>query len=134
MSAENQATFDHVSLSLAKQGRPSADVTPEEVRCLYRAPNGDRCAAGHCFEGTAGIDFQEDSFCTNERIAVLLAAAGHNPLFVREMQRVHDNAARMSGGEPVRWLQEWAKGMRRLATRENLSTAVLDAALAGKVD
>lgn len=134
MVTQNQASFDHVSRALAAQGRPSFVEDTAEGTCLYRGPNGLRCAAGHCFEGVAGVDFMEDKYCTESRIAALLNAAGHNPLFVREMQRIHDDCARLAGGEPSLWLHQWARGMRRLAGREGLSTVVLDAALRARED
>jgi hypothetical protein len=42
-----QQIFDYVYNALKKQGRRSVRSNPDTAACLYRAPNGDKCAAGH---------------------------------------------------------------------------------------
>lgn len=50
MSLDNQQIFDTVARHLAAQGhrsvRPGGTSYAGDAICLYRAPNGDKCAAG----------------------------------------------------------------------------------------
>ena len=117
-----------VAVALVKQGRPSVErCGASGYRCLYRGPEGTRCAAGHLFEGVLGEDFAEGGSCLEDKIASLLRAAGHDPDFAGHLQRVHDGCAGSAD-----WLREWATEMRNAACTYNLSTAALDAALAAR--
>lgn len=134
-SARNQRTFDIVATKLAQQGRPSARARGfGSPRCMYLAPNGDRCAAGQLFEmpdaairTLANVAVEESS-----EIQEHLGELGHDPAFANELQGAHDKAASHSL-EPVVWLAEWASNMRRIAAQHELSTDVLEQALAKRV-
>lgn len=130
--ARDQRTFDIVARKLARQGRPSAvpRLTGSTMKCLYLAPNGDRCAAGHLLDLTdremSGLD--PFGVLHSPQIKHLLAEAGHDPSFAARMQAAHDVA---SDGEhdSEKWLAAWAVNMRRVAESSGLSVAVLDAEL-----
>lgn len=134
-SARNQRTFDIVATKLAQQGRPSAQARGFGLpRCMYLAPNGDRCAAGQLFElsdseikalGNPGVT-------ASSGIQHHLAELDHDITFVAYLQDVHDEAAKHSL-EPVVWLAEWAGRMRGLALEQGLSIDVLEQALAERV-
>lgn len=133
--ARDQRTFDIVARKLARQGRPSAvpRLTGSTMKCLYLAPNGDRCAAGHLLDLTDREMSGLDSYGVlhSPQIKHLLAEAGHDPRFAARMQAAHDNATHDGNGhDPVKWLAAWVVNMRRMAESCGLSVAVLDAELA----
>lgn len=137
-NARDQRTFDIVARKLARQGRPSAvpratSSTGSAMKCLYLAPNGDRCAAGHLLNLTdsemSGLDSYGDVLHSSQ-IQHLLADAGHDPSFAARMQAAHDNATHDGAGpSPKMWLAAWAVNMRKVAESRGLSVAVLDAEL-----
>lgn len=134
-NARDQRTFDIVARKLARQGRPSAvpRLVGPTMKCLYLAPNGDRCAAGHLLDLTDREMSGLDSYGVlhSPQIQHLLAEAGHDPRFAARMQAAHDNATHDGNGhDPVKWLAAWVVNMRRMAESCGLSVAVLDAELA----
>ena len=133
-NARDQRTFDTVARKLARQGRPSAvpRLGGPTMECLYLAPNGDRCAAGHLLDLTdpemSGLD--SHGVMHSPQIQHLLAEAGHDPSFAARMQAAHDEATQGDGGhDPEKWLAAWAVNMRKVARRYGLDTAVLEAEL-----
>lgn len=129
---KNQRSFDMAAVALVKQGKPSGVMEADDgFQCLYRGPEGTRCAAGWLFEGEAGVDFEEEDRCTQPLTAALLESNGHNVNFVAELQEAHDIPAVNS--PTASWLSDWESRMRKIAATYVLSTAVLDAALAARV-
>lgn len=48
LTASNQQIFDRAVTAVVLQGRKAGESNAEGgFRCMYRAPNGDKCAAGH---------------------------------------------------------------------------------------
>ena len=135
-NARDQRTFDIVARKLARQGRPSAvpRLTGSTMKCLYLAPNGDRCAAGHLLDLTDREMSGLDSYGVlhSPQIQHLLAEAGHDPRFAARMQAAHDNATHDddAGLYPEEWLAAWAVNMHKVAESCGLSVAVLVHALA----
>jgi len=97
-----QKLFDHVVIGLAAQGWRQA---ANNGSCMYRAPNGDKCAVGQCIpdeayeRGMEGGTIHDDdnSFGGKEspREKRIREAAGI-PVklrdFAKQMQRIHDTA------------------------------------------
>lgn len=129
----HQETFDIVARALAAQGRKSHGVQGGLPRCLYRAEDGCKCAAGHlipngryteAMEGRAVVVGADDEATIAGEAVV---AEGHDLLLTAELQIAHD--APPSGDT---WLGDWADHMRRLAGKRGLSTTALDEALAAR--
>lgn len=106
MLTNHQEILNHVVRSLRKQGRPSAVPDEEEggVRCLYRGPDGIRCAAGFClpdehyspgYEGTSASKVFEG----------LLPEATR--CLLDRLQGAHDEAASETVANPDDWLFEF---------------------------
>lgn len=123
-----QDIFDRVSEHLLKQGRAAINPTPHtpSMTCVYRAPNGDKCAVGCLipdelyrpdFEGLPG-----------HRRAIMGAAGVArtelNATLIRHLQSAHDTTLKDYG---LKW---WAGDMREIAVRFDLtpSQALRDAA------
>lgn len=119
MQANLQEKFDTVLACLRKQGRPSINA---DGACLYRGPDGLKCALGHLipdatykpwFEGT-GPEGCDKS---------VARAAGLDPYdhrqvsFAARLQAAHDtpahNARCVTNG--VRWDKEFEDHMRLVA-------------------
>jgi len=119
----NQETFNLISTKLVEQGEQSFDG----VRCMYRDHKGRRCAAGHILPDPAYKGyFERHALGTLNELDDVICATGHDFDFVHELQRLHDWPALSC------WLSIWSAQMRELATRQNLSTAALDDALAAR--
>jgi hypothetical protein len=97
-----QETFDHVVRSLIAQGKRSYHP---DVGCMYRGPDGLKCAAGHCIpddkydpamEGMVVVapPRMEGLLPSEKRALRLLESAldGHDLVLMRELQSAHDSA------------------------------------------
>ena len=106
-----QQIFDHVQAELLKQGRRASSNGHD---CVYRAPNGDKCAAGHLLlDCHYSPDFERRAIpppfasmpetSIHARMVKAFADSGvdlhDKPTFdlVNALQRVHD------GGAPEDW-------------------------------
>ena len=85
-----QETFDFVATKLIEQGVPSM----QPGSCLYRGPNGTKCAAGHLIpdEFYLESDFEYNT-ADQGLVRRVLADLGYDVPFVRDLQRAHDQAA-----------------------------------------
>ena len=87
LTASNQQIFDRAVTALILQGRKAGESNAEgDFRCMYRAPNGDKCAAGHVLndnqipvEGQAAHCMKV--FLPSETLSLISA-----------LQRAHDEA------------------------------------------
>lgn len=120
-----QEVFDFVVKALVEQGRPAWD--PKQRMCMYRTPDGCKCAAGHLIPDES----YKPSFERKSIDAVVLrgvvAAIGVEGHLLYRLQRAHDQAAEEAARAVIpRWLQGWAHNMRVVALTFNLSPALLD--------
>lgn len=89
-----QEIFDIVVKHLLTQNRKSQE---EEFGCLYRGPDGLKCAVGALIPDDKYSDGLEGATAHAERVC---EAAGYHPMdtdFVNELQVVHDTR------EPSEW-------------------------------
>lgn len=124
----NQETFDFVARALVKQGRPSVNRSQVDTNgsplCCYRAPDGAKCAAGHLIPDDRYSTRFEGESVRDSRVR--FALDGFDIPFIAALQNAHDQATI----DKRPWLEAWAERMRTVAARYELSTDVLDEALA----
>lgn len=85
--AIRQETFNTVVTHLRNQGCKSQD----DKQCMYRGPNGTKCAAGCLIPDSKYDPSFENSQVTESRIATVIRSEGHDLFLVRELQKIHDN-------------------------------------------
>jgi hypothetical protein len=126
-----QEIFDTTTRALLAQGRPS--FNPAEGTCLYRGPDGTKCAIGHLIPDDAYHPDMENLRAWADR--VMEAAGFDGPtgaqsaagMFLAELQSAHDEPARTDFNN---WLKPWKAKLRRVAALYHLDTKVLDDDLA----
>ena len=113
----NQETFDTVVAHLRRQGSKaqSRDPTSGVISCLYRAPDGKRCAAGCLIPddryepalelSAVGGTAEANHYGSNE-VTLLIEQLGHDIELVAALQSVHDNSD----------VADWEAALERLAT------------------
>lgn len=124
-----QQVFDQVAVHLLTQNKKAQGTTrraPNHVTtvCLYRSPDGCKCAAG-CI---IADDEYKPAF---ERKAIVAVIHGYFPEvydaidnaskedvleFLQQLQRVHDKTS----------VDTWEMNLRQLATEHQLSTKAID--------
>ena len=90
-----QEIFDAVATHLLKQGRAAMD---EQGRCVYRGPNGTRCAAGavipdELYDPAMENSPIDDVLAMYPRLAVAVGTDVDTVSLLIELQEVHDNLA-----------------------------------------
>lgn len=86
-----QGIVDHVSAAIVEQGAPSQKASG---MCMYRGPNGRKCAAGHLIpdelyhEGLESIGWR-----TMDEEFYKACGLQHHSSMIWELQRCHDVAA-----------------------------------------
>ncbi len=94
-----QEVFDRAVNGVIAQGRPSARILPDgKLRCLYRSPDGCKCAAGQvltCEEDLLAADADPDGWYSKD-LDVMAKEAGIDSDLLYMLQHAHDNAARWS--------------------------------------
>lgn len=108
----NQETFDIVVTALRAQGRKSVDA---HGGCMYRGPNGLKCAAGHLIPDSLYSPEMEHKIASNH--TKMLIELGHDPWFVNALQAAHDNA------ESDDFVNRFLARARLLALKYGLSDA-----------
>lgn len=92
-----QETFDIVVNHLRQQGCKSQeeklDPLSDLPRCMYRGPNGTKCAAGILIPDEDYRVEMEGWFVANYRIKAVLEKYGHSEILVARLQHIHDNFA-----------------------------------------
>lgn len=113
-----QQIFDKVATHLLTQGKRSATYCDDTYRCLYRGPDGLKCAAG-CLIPDELYDptFEGKSWTALDRAGLtnLVESIGHREL-VRELQRCHDWT------EPY----DWRERLGQIADEFKLNADVLN--------
>lgn len=114
-----QEAFNRAVAGVIKQGRPSVDAAG---RCLYRGPDGLRCAVGWLIPDELYEPEMEGVNTNWLRVMWPRAmSACDNRFLVRELQEAHDWAS-MRGD----FLREFKKQCRGVAARYGLDPAVID--------
>lgn len=114
-----QEMFDKVLLALRKQGRASVQTNRDgTLLCLYRAKNGDKCAAGHLLPDELYDPRMEDKTFTEVSeifgIGGALGMDNSDVLFVRRLQIAHDESL-------VIGRERWELRMKNLAAFYSLT-------------
>ncbi len=132
MSKWQQKTFDFVAKKLLKQGQ----VSKEHAQCVYRGPNGLKCAIGHLIpDNMYSIELEGKSLSKefmdreNLPIKVLTRIAGTKNSkdldsrldFLAELQTAHDE---VSFTAPY-FSHNFIMNMKQVAAKYHLSTRVL---------
>jgi hypothetical protein len=117
-----QALFDEVALGLLEQNAKSAGEVESTETCMYRDPDGLKCAVGMViadehysptFEGVAALNYKVcDALIASGRIT------GPNDCrldLLAQLQEVHDHIQ----------VVNWPGALRRLAEKWSLSPAAL---------
>lgn len=88
---DNQTAFNKAYLGLKAQGFERS-ANPNYGLCLYRGPNGLKCAIGHIMsnEQYSGESVRLNSYCIE---------LGLDYYFAKRLQLAHDNALDSSGVE-----------------------------------
>ncbi len=120
----NQEAFDYVAKALIAQGKKSVNGRS----CVYRSPDGCKCAAGHLitdeeyrpeFDTPTAI-VATDIFSIISRYGELENIKESNVYFIRDLQLAHDNADEDS------FILDFKRNMKSIAKRYNLNSAALD--------
>lgn len=123
MTYTNQSIFDQAVQGVLDQGQPSFDPIYKE--CLYRGPNGSRCAAGHLlpdseynpnFEhnGASDINWFNDKFSIEQMD------------LITDLQIAHDSASGdYTDDDPNKWFISQVDGFRRVALKYGLDQNLL---------
>jgi len=109
-----QQAFDFVWERISQQGQPSWQ---DGVGCLYRGPNGLKCAIGWLISDDDYKPSLESKCPTDPRFPRLPSLKGLPRDFLECMQDCHDTVA---GVDPLNFVQEFQQNMIRLANREGL--------------
>ena len=129
-----QQVFDKVLFALRAQGRAAVD---SNNKCVYRAPNGDKCAFGHLIpdelyrprmetlsaRGVLGISNACDEVVINYRkyhndeMTKLRQMFNSNipDKLYSSLQSAHDSVLKSEG------IEEWEKEMQRIAEHYELN-------------
>ena len=105
---ERQELINRTYQLLVAQGGPSAELAENGISCLYRGPDGRKCAAGHWIPDdkyTHHLE-QRPANCDSVRDALPEALRDEDLLYtLRTMQSAHDAAARevLSSKSPRPW-------------------------------
>ena len=113
------------------QGGPSID---EDDTCLYKSPNGRRCAASLCLTDEAfdyAAEFEENS-SHGTSIDKLAAEYGRDHPdeddlggamleFLGDLQAAHDELQYWNSED---WIKQWDRGINQLAKRYNITSPV----------
>lgn len=105
--ASAQEVFDQAATHLLRQGVQSIN----SKTCMYRSPEGLKCAAG-CF-------ISDEEYLTSyegRSWNLLLDLPGHHRELIRKLQELHD----------YRHPNKWGKALRALARDEGLSAHVVE--------
>lgn len=110
-----QEIYDKVKAHLLAQGRRALQPGSKSA-CVYRAPNGDKCAAGMLIaDEHYSPDLEGSSAYYNNSVNDALRKSGVPEewlSFVAELQTIHDAYSP----------EEWREELENLARKEGLNT------------
>lgn len=115
-----QETFDIVAAHLLKQGCQSLDQNGD---CMYRAPDGCKCAVGVLIRDEdydPDIEYKDSNDLAHEHPHLGLIA--HDLSLLYALQLIHDSKE----------VKDWPAALRKVARRFGLSTTVIDEWEAGR--
>jgi len=132
-----QEIFDFVARALLAQGRPSGKIEVNSAgggvpffTCLYRSPDGCKCAAGHLIPDELYVPEMEGKAI----YTLMLGLTGLEPLQIEDiknnlilvecLQRAHDGPALYYGSTSA-WLPRWRERMHEVARDFSLDATVL---------
>jgi hypothetical protein len=110
----HQETFDIVYNAILKQGCFSYDLAEG---CLYRGPNGVKCAAGHLIPDDKYDPKMEGIDAHLGIVKTILVKEDYDIEFVRQLQVIHDTHA---GGLLAVHFKMWKDHMIGFAEEHNL--------------
>lgn len=88
---EAQELFDYIVEAIVKQGRPSVG---DNNRCLYRGPDGLKCAAGHVIPDSVYSETMENKgILTLSDFGRTPKSLVHHAELISRLQDAHDAAA-----------------------------------------
>lgn len=118
----SQQIFDEVVTALRKQGRPSVN---EAGGCLYRGPDGLKCAAGHLIPDDAYSPGMEGESVWQPEVLGALRRAGVagdlNQHLVSRLQSAHDNAVGDALNGVATWLAAFETEAASIAADHRLT-------------
>jgi len=93
---EAQELYDYIVEAIVKQGRPSVG---DNDRCLYRGPDGLKCAAGHVIPDSmySPVRIEDKSVDTLRRDGKLSESLIPHAALIYYLQRAHDGTSNMGG-------------------------------------
>lgn len=107
--ASAQEVFDQVRAGLLAQGKQSKNHDGPGGRCLYRGPNGFKCAAGFLMDDSEYNCSRMESIGWSGLVRRALVPDNHADLII-QLQTIHDKT------EP----KSWDSALRRLAEQHGL--------------
>lgn len=113
----HQEVFNKVYLAIIAQGEPSSDGK----NCLYRGPNGLKCAAGHLVPDDK-YDPDWETFDVPYIVRKGKLDFGVPTAFVQSLQNAHDNAE-CDGGKHFKgadFISRFTSRMKGIAKMYNL--------------
>lgn len=114
----NQETFDTVVTALRKQEKPSVNEIGE---CMYRGPNGLKCAAGHLIPDDKYNPEFEGIAITEWDIGPILKEQGYDIRLVEELQDAHDSSSNYYGYLSKGYLSKLEERFKGIAEKFQLS-------------
>ena len=116
-----QELFDYITRGLLKQGRPSAIGKEGSFACLYRGPNGLKCAAGLVLPDEFYRPDMEGAGISSIRYFENLTMEKHDLL--QDLQGAHDNTARVALDSLAEWKELLVNRLEQLAKQYGLQFA-----------
>lgn len=131
-----QEVFNTVAEHLFQQGKQAGEYKEEEIRdgeyapsfkCLYRGPEGTKCAAGFLIPDELYSPTMENRSIHDvlESYPKLFELLGRNKALLSELQSIHDGYSEKYNDESFRWYLR--RKLYELANEEGFTTEVLDA-------
>ena len=116
-----QATFNRIVSHLRRQGTKaeSRELTTQVIACMYRTPDGRRCAVGclipdnrydPAFEQTGVGGMNEADGERDNDVTLLMLELGHDLELLIDFQAIHD----------TRTVNQWEPEFQKLAERRGL--------------
>lgn len=114
---KDQEIYDKVAEALLKQGCASVG---EDSTCLYRGPNGTRCAIGHLMpDESYDLEFEGTIAAGLPMTKLIPGIKKKNLPLLYELQSAHDNWL-------VSNIEKWKIDMKRIAVEFQLKTDILE--------